>query len=164
MVDLQNARELLINFVRRFGLLDAIATGVCCGDTISIIQSHILYEISRTHNPSMKQVADAVSIDITTFSRQIKALERRGIIRRRQNSQDRRVHFLALTPKGRRIKETIDRTMLEYLKQVFFHLTGRQQKQIFTSFMALNNALAETGKVISTAGESSEEEEGGYPQ
>jgi len=40
-------------------------------DVISIVQSSILYEISLMNKPSMQMVAEAVGMDITTFSRQI---------------------------------------------------------------------------------------------
>ena len=38
-------------------------------DVISIVQSSILYEISLLNKPSMQTVAEAVGMDITTFSR-----------------------------------------------------------------------------------------------
>ena len=92
----QTFRELLIIFVRRFGLLNASITHACCGEKISIVQSHILYEINRQEEPSMQQVANALGIDITTFSRQIKTMAEKGLIEKRSPSDYRCVACLLL--------------------------------------------------------------------
>ena len=50
---MENARELFQIMTRRFGLLNK----TCCsvgGNDVSLVQSHILYEIDRQHNPSMQ--------------------------------------------------------------------------------------------------------------
>ena len=49
---------------------------------VSVVQSSILYEISFSTNPSMQRVADALGMDITTFSRQIGTLEKKNMITR----------------------------------------------------------------------------------
>ena len=43
-------------------------------------QSHILFEIRRRGSPSMQQVAEELGMDVTTFSRQAKSLEGKGLI------------------------------------------------------------------------------------
>ncbi len=65
---METPRELFQIMTRRLGLLnkDCCSIGGC---DLSATQSHLLYEIDRSHNPSMQQVADALGTDITTFSR-----------------------------------------------------------------------------------------------
>ena len=48
-------------------------------DGVSVVQSTIVYEISLLKNPSMQMAADAVEMDITTFSRQISDVRKRKV-------------------------------------------------------------------------------------
>jgi DNA-binding MarR family transcriptional regulator len=142
----QTFRELLIIFVRRFGLLNAGITHVCCGEKISIVQSHILYEINRQQNPSMQQIAEALGIDITTFSRQIKALEKKGLIEKRAHREDGRVFLLSLTLEGKRIKGKIDSEMNQYIEQILFQMSPFEQEMVIHAVTLLNESLVKSGK------------------
>src|SRR6266540_5327514 len=108
---METVREKLQVFVRRFGLLNASCCEDCCGQEISLVQSHILFEIRRKGSPSIQQVADELGMDITTFSRQIKTLGGKKLIDRRMSPEDRRVSLLGLTTEGERVLTQIDRYM-----------------------------------------------------
>ncbi|HZD60651.1 MAG TPA: MarR family transcriptional regulator [Anaerolineae bacterium] len=138
-------RGLLQIFVRRFGILDASITNVCC-ENISIAQSHILYEIERQPNSSMQQIAEVLGTDITTFSRQIKSLERKSLIEKNPDREDRRFHRLSLTSEGKRIKKQIDHKMHDYINQVFSHMSEFEREIVVQSIKLLNDALLKTGK------------------
>jgi len=142
----QTFRELLIIFVRRFGLLNASVTHACCGEKISIVQSHILYEINRQQNPSMQQIAEVLGIDITTFSRQIKALEKKGLIEKRAHRKDGRVFLLSLTPEGKRIKCKIDSEMNQYIEQILLQMSAFEQEMVIHAVTLLNESLVKSGK------------------
>lgn len=89
---LENVRELFQILTRRFGLLNKN----CCtaGEVeISLVQSHILYEVDRQSNPSMQQIADTLAMDITTFSRQIQSLVKMNMVKKQPLPDDRRVHI-----------------------------------------------------------------------
>lgn len=83
---MENVRELFQIMTRRFGFLDKN----CCsagGCDISLIQSHILYEIDRQHKPSIQQVAEALGTDITTFSRQVQSLIKMKLVKKNARSR-----------------------------------------------------------------------------
>lgn len=101
-------QEQLQIFVRRFGLLNATCCDECCGQQLSMAQSHILSEVRRVGSPAMQRVADELGLDITTFSRQVKGLEQKGLIVRRVSSGDRRVSLLSLTQAGEDVLVRID--------------------------------------------------------
>ena len=78
---MENARELFQIMTRRFGLLNKN----CCsvgGNDVTLVQSHILYEVDRQHNPSMQQIADTLGTDITTFSRQVQSLIKMNLVKK----------------------------------------------------------------------------------
>ena len=142
---METVREKLQVFVRRFGLLNAACCEDCCGEQVSLVQSHILFEIRRSGNPSMLQVAGELGMDITTFSRQTKALEGKKLIERRLSPDDRRVSLLGLTGEGKRVLEQIDRYMATKIEQIFSFLTPFERETVVRSLGLLNGAVAKAG-------------------
>jgi DNA-binding MarR family transcriptional regulator len=142
---MEDVRELLQLFVRRFGLLNASCCDLCCGQEISLVQSHIIYEINRQSNPSMQQVAEALGMDITTFSRQIKTLENRELVIKAPNLDDRRIYNLSLTNKGLEIEKNISVFMSNYLNEVFGQFTDLERDLVLKSIKLLNQALVKSG-------------------
>jgi DNA-binding MarR family transcriptional regulator len=138
-------REELQLFVRRFGLLNASCCDECCGERISMAQSHILFEIRRRGRPSMQRVAEELGMDVTTFSRQAKSLESKGLIVREVSQEDRRVSLLGVTGEGMRVLEQIDRYMSERLEQLFSSLTPFERETVVRSLGLLSEALIECG-------------------
>jgi DNA-binding MarR family transcriptional regulator len=135
-------REELQLFVRRFGLLSASCCDECCGEQVSIIQSHILFEVRRAGAPSMQQVADELGVDVTTFSRQVKLLESRGLISKSVSPDDRRVNLLGLTDNGRLVLGQIDRYMENRVEQIFSVMTPFERDVVTNSLALLNSAIA----------------------
>ena len=137
-------REELQLFVRRFGLLNASCCDECCGEQVSMAQGHILFEIRRSGNPSMQQVAEELGMDITTFSRQAKSLEAKGLITRRVSPDDRRVSLLGLTPVGEEVMGRIDQYMAGRIERIFSSMTLFERETVSRSLGLLNGALANT--------------------
>lgn len=138
-----NLRELFQIMTRRFGLLNKN----CCsigGLDISLVHSHILFEIGRVHEPSMQQVAEALGIDITTFSRQIQALIQMKLVTKTPSETDRRVYILSLTTEGKFIAASIDGMMNEYLEEVFSHMNEFEQETVIRSIKLLNDSMSKS--------------------
>jgi len=142
---MESIREELQVFVRRFGLLNASCCDECCGEQVSMVQSHILFEIRRMGSPSMQQVAEELGMDVTTFSRQAKSLEGKGLITRQASADDRRVSLLGLTNAGRQVLEKIDRYMADRIEQIFSHMSGFERETVVRSLGLLNEAVAKAG-------------------
>lgn len=145
---MENARELFQIMTRRFGLLNKN----CCsigGIDITLVQSHILYEIDRWQSPSMQQVADALGTDITTFSRQIQSLIKMNLVEKKPDPEDRRVHTLKLTTEGKFIAATIDKQMNDYLDEVFSYMTEFEKNTVLHSVKIFNEAMAKSARCCS---------------
>ncbi len=146
---METVREKLQIFVRRFGLLNAECCDECCGEQVSMVQSHILLEIRRMGNPSMQRVAEELGMDITTFSRQVKSLETKGLVTRQSSRDDRRVSLLGLTDGGVRVLEKIDLYMAARIERIFSHMTPFERETVIMSLGLLNEAVAKAdGKNI----------------
>ncbi|MGP7816383.1 MarR family winged helix-turn-helix transcriptional regulator [Niallia sp. 01092] len=140
---MENLREILQKTMRGFGLLDKN----CCsiGTTeISLVQSHILYEIDKRHHPSMQEVSEILGIDLTTFSRQIQTLIKLELVEKRQSLQDKRVYELHLTTQGRIIAASIDSQMNQYLDEVFSYMTDFEKETVIRSLILLNKSMAKS--------------------
>ncbi|BCS54918.1 hypothetical protein GSVR_32260 [Geobacter sp. SVR] len=134
-------QEQLQIFVRRFGLLNATCCDECCGQQLSMAQSHILSEVRRVGSPAMQRVADELGLDITTFSRQVKGLEQKGLIVRRVSSGDRRVSLLSLTQAGEDVLVRIDSYLEKKIEALFAALTPFERETVTRSLGLLNEAL-----------------------
>ncbi|MFC5602489.1 MarR family winged helix-turn-helix transcriptional regulator [Sporosarcina koreensis] len=140
---MENKRELFHVLTRRFGLLDRN----CCsvgGIDISLVQSHILYEIDNQHSPSMQQIAETLAMDITTFSRQIQTLVKMGLVKKTPWSEDKRVSILSLTVEGKFAATTIDKSVNVYLEEVFSHMNDFERETVLRSLEILNDAMSKS--------------------
>lgn len=140
---METTRELFQIMTRRFGLLNKN----CCsagGAEISLVQSHILYEVSRRHKPAIQEVADALGTDITTFSRQVQSLVKMNLLKKNPDSGDRRVYNLTLTTEGKFVAASIDAQMAQAFEEIFSHLTEFEKETILRSIRLLNEAMGKS--------------------
>lgn len=140
---LENLRGMFQVMTRRFGLLNKN----CCsvgGCDISLIQSHILYEIDNQHKPSMQQIAETLGTDITTFSRQVQSLVKMNLVKKTPDPDDKRISILSLTTEGKYIAATIDQQMNSFLNEVFSQMNEFERETVIRSIHLLNNAMAKS--------------------
>ncbi|WML38174.1 MarR family transcriptional regulator [Neobacillus sp. OS1-2] len=140
---MEDVRELFQIMTRRFGLLNKN----CCrigGEDISLVQSHILYEILRYNRPSMQQVADTLGMDITTFSRQVQTLVKMELVKKSPLPEDRRVYQLSLTTQGNYVAAKIDADMKQYLDEVFSNMSEFERDMVIKSIQLLNDAMSKS--------------------
>ncbi|MEC2343400.1 MULTISPECIES: MarR family winged helix-turn-helix transcriptional regulator [Paenibacillus] len=145
---MENVRELFQIMTRRFGFLNKN----CCsagGCDISVIQSHILYEIDRQHKPSIQQVAETLGTDITTFSRQVQSLIKMNLVKKTPDPNDRRVHLLSLTTEGKYVAGAIDQQMKDYFNEIFSHMNDFEKETVIRSIKLLNEAMAKSSQCCS---------------
>lgn len=150
---MENIRELFQIMTRRFGFLNknCCTTSCCSVDDVevSLIQSHILYEVGRQHRPSIQQVAETLGTDITTFSRQVQSLIKMDLVKKKPDETDRRIQILSLTPQGKYVAEKIDQQMNAYLIEVFSHMNEFEKETVIRSIKLLNDCMEKSGKCCS---------------
>jgi DNA-binding MarR family transcriptional regulator len=85
-----------------------------------------------------------LGMDITTFSRQIQNLVKKGLVKKTPLPEDRRVYTLSLTTEGKFIATTIDREINRYLDEVFSHMTDFEKETVIRSIKLLNDCMAKS--------------------
>jgi DNA-binding MarR family transcriptional regulator len=146
---MENLRGLFQILTRRFGLLNKN----CCragGIEISLVQSHILYEIDRQHNPSFQQIADSLGTDITTFSRQAQSLIKLNLVKKTPAAEDRRISILSLTEEGKAINLTIEEQMNDYLNEIFSTMNEFEKETVIRSLTLLNDRMVKSSVCCTT--------------
>ncbi|RNF40369.1 MarR family winged helix-turn-helix transcriptional regulator [Planococcus salinus] len=140
---MENKRELFQSMVKRFGLLNKN----CCtvGDMeISLVQSHILYEIDKREAPSMQEVADALATDLSTFSRQIQTMMKMKLVAKTPSEKDKRIYVLRLTTEGKYAATVIQESIESHLEEIFSHLNDFERDIVLQSMQLLNQAMAKS--------------------
>ncbi|USB33615.1 MarR family winged helix-turn-helix transcriptional regulator [Paenibacillus sp. YPG26] len=138
---MENVRNLFQLLSRNFGILNEHCCDNCCSQEISLVQSHILYEINRQHQPSMQEIAGALGMDITTFSRQIKTLVDKGLVKKTPHPSDNRINILSLTTEGLEIENRINLTVNAQLHDVLSTMTEFERDTVIRSIKLLNDAM-----------------------
>lgn len=110
-------------------------------DVISIVQSSIVYEISLMNKPSMQMVAEAVDMDITTFSRQIGTLEKKGLVVRTPFDGDRRIYLLSLTGKGSDMVVAINGIIAAKMENALASMNDFERETVLRSMHVLEEKL-----------------------
>lgn len=131
-------RELLQQLVRDFGLLQKDGSD-CCGITVS--QSHIVYELSKSPNISLQTLAEKLMMDTGLLSRQVNKLVELHFISRVPDPNDRRYVLLSLTDAGESKADEISNQMVEYLGNIFEHIQEDKHQQVLESLSLLLVAM-----------------------
>ncbi len=92
----------------------------------------------------MQQIAEAIGMDITTFSRQIQNLIKMNLVKKTPLTSDKRVYIISFTVEGTFVTTTIDEMINNYLNEVFSNLNEFEKETVLRSIELLNNALSKS--------------------
>ena len=134
-------RQLVIGFIRKFGLLDQSRTP--CGHPIALSAAHALMEL--LHNPGIDQseLSRRLALSKSNVSRMLAKLAKQGHVKRIQHENDGRAHALHLTVKGRRLASSINENSLARFGEIIDSLPDGKRDQLFESLSILIQAIPE---------------------
>ncbi|GMK45592.1 hypothetical protein PghCCS26_27200 [Paenibacillus glycanilyticus] len=136
-----DVREILQGVVRRFGLQQK---GGAQGFGISVIQSHILYELHKRPNLSLNELADVLCVEASTLSRQVQQLVELELLSREPDQKDRRYVTLTLTAKGHEQQKAVAEAMEDYILSIFQYVPADKKRQVLESLQLLNEAMGQS--------------------
>jgi DNA-binding MarR family transcriptional regulator len=79
---------------------------VCCGD-VTVQQCYTLALLRSEGPKTMQQTAAALGLAVSTATRNVDVLERRGALARERDAEDARVVRVALTPEGEALADRL---------------------------------------------------------
>jgi len=109
---------------------------ICCYG-ISISQCHILDVLAEEGDLTMQQLAKRMYKSVSTMTRVVSQLVRRGYVKRRQDPEDRRVVHVAITPQGKAVVAAINRDLIETQKAILQAIPSGQWAGAFKVLEAL---------------------------
>src|SRR5215211_4035932 len=129
-----------IDRIRSFNRFYTNSTGLLdqhfLDSPFSLTEGRVLYEISHTENCSAKKIREKISVDEGYLSRILDTFRKKGLISKAPSPEDRRLHIIKLTEKGRKqfsslnehsnqlISEILDK-LSEDESEEFVSMTGR---------------------------------------
>jgi DNA-binding MarR family transcriptional regulator len=99
---------------------------ICCHD-ISVTQCYALEALAERGPMRSLALADLLLLDKSTTTRVVDALERKGYVERRSDTQDARALSLQITRSGRALYERISRDLVAQQAEVVASLDPQQR-------------------------------------
>lgn len=105
----------------------------------SLPQARLLYELGKHPGTRWKDLLAELGLDPGYLSRLLKSLEKQNLVRRSASKTDRRVHHLALTPKGRKQFENLNARSESAIREMLQKMNGGQQKRLVASMNSIRD-------------------------
>lgn len=130
----ERLHRLTKELIRRYQFRDW--NQICCYG-ISISQCHILDVLAEEGDLTMQQLAKRMFKSVSTMTRVVAQLVRRGYVKRRQDPEDRRVVHVSITSQGKAIVAAINRDLIETQKAILQAIPPDQWAGAFKVLEAL---------------------------
>ena len=105
----ERLHRLTKELIRRYQFRDA--NQICCYG-ISISQSHVLDSLAEEGELSMQALARRMFKSVSTMTRVVGQLVKRGHVRRRSDPKDRRIVLVSITPQGKAVVAAIGQDLI----------------------------------------------------
>lgn len=112
---------------------------------VKVTQLPILVALGSEGDLSVTTLADALSLDRTTLTRNLKVLEERGLIRVTEGTGDARVRMVSLTLEGSRVLGGALARWEEIQSMVEEHFGRARLRALYDELNALGDALEAEG-------------------
>lgn len=96
------------------------------GSDLTPEQYFMLYRLHEADGRSQIELADRVLVDRPNVTRLVDALEKKKLVRRTADDQDRRKTLVHLTPDGRRLIRRLLKAVVSARKSIFAGITARE--------------------------------------
>ncbi len=130
----ERLHRLTKELIRRYQFRDW--NQICCYG-ISISQCYVLDALAEDRDHTMQQLAKRMFKSVSTMTRVVAQLVRRGYVKRRQDPQDRRIVHVSITPQGKAIVAAINRDLIETQKAILRSIPTDQWAGAFQVLEAL---------------------------
>ncbi|MBY0423067.1 MAG: MarR family transcriptional regulator [Parvularculaceae bacterium] len=116
--------------------------GAYADEGVSIPEWRVLAVISQQPRMAARDVVAMTPLDKMAVSRAVAALEEKGLVRRTEDPDDRRVAILSLSPEGRVVFNRIAALALDFERRLLDDLSVDEQKRLRAALAQLEAALS----------------------
>ena len=135
-------RELMQEFIRRFGLLGADRTP--CGKPLASSDAHalMLLVVAGADGMLPSALATQLGVDKSTATRVVARLTAAGHIASAPGTDDARAKPIRLTKKGARVAAEVQAASRDRFTRLLEHVPARRRAEVLGSLRELVSALA----------------------
>lgn len=109
-------------------------------------QFKIMQVLHKDIDVSQKHIADILGQTEASVSRQVKFMNRDGLVANHINPRNKREHLINLTTRGERIMEEAIKILNRYHQAVYETLSPRQQRQLMDSLTSMHFEVCKGNK------------------
>ena len=107
------------------------------GTELTVPQADVLFTLGNTDGLSFKEIGELTLITKGTLTGVIDRMETKGLVRRKDSLEDRRITLVQLTRQGERLFEKVFPRQISYIKQRFDQLSKTELADIKKSLIRL---------------------------
>lgn len=130
-------RELMKQFVRIISMVNESQTACC---SLTLAQCHALVEIGRSQGISLNRLSQIMELDTSTLCRTVNRLVLLGLVKRNEDSKDRRYIQIILTDQGKESYFAMEHAMHDYYENLHRQIPAEKWKHIIESLQILTKA------------------------
>lgn len=131
----ERLHRLTKELIRRYQFRDW--NQICCYG-VSISQSHVLDLLAEEGEVPMQQLARRMFKSVSTMTRVVAQLVKRGHVTRRQDPADRRIVRVEITPQGKAVVAAISRDLIETQKTILQSIPAAEWGAVFAVLEGLS--------------------------
>jgi MarR family transcriptional regulator, transcriptional regulator for hemolysin len=106
----------------------------------------VLISLKRGQLASQRELADAVGVQGATLSHHLNAMEAAGLVTRRRDPRNRRLHVVELTPDGEALFSRLREVAFAFDQRLRAGLTGQDIDRLETLLTRLRENVTEAEK------------------
>jgi len=107
----------------------------------SLTEGRVLYEISRTELCTAKKIRANIDIDEGYLSRIIEKFIKHGVVRKAPAPEDRRLHIIVLTEKGKREFSSMNENSNKLISQLIEKLSEAERAELVEMMERIHQLL-----------------------
>ena len=130
--------DQMVELIKRYQFRDR-NKDICCG--ISVSQCYILETLKQSGPLSMNRLAQKMHLTVSTITRVIQPLLKRKLIRREEDSEDRRIRLISLTEEGKIFANRLWERIIESEKIILENFPQENREMLIDFLRKLNSAV-----------------------
>ncbi|HEY9008970.1 MarR family winged helix-turn-helix transcriptional regulator [Ohtaekwangia sp.] len=138
-------QKQIIASVREFNrfytaILGVVNDHILEGDH-SLTEARIIYELNSHQGITAREIKEKLRVDEGYMSRIVNQFQKKGILRKKQSKEDKRVYLLELTLKGKRIAREINRQSDAQVENLVKHLSDKERERLVELIVQVQKML-----------------------
>lgn len=122
-----NLSDLILSF--RKNIMENIKRGAF-GHDLTFSQAEVLHFIGSSEKVTMKNIADHLRITPPSATEIIAEMEKKRLVLRKKDKQDRRVIFIVLTPIAKKFSASLCKQKELIFKKIFSKLSTKDREDL----------------------------------